>query len=73
MTSRPRAVAIVGPTAVGKTATAIHVARTIGGEILSCDSMQIYLDMSIGTAKPTPEERAAVPHHLVDFRSPFLP
>ena len=59
--------AVVGPTASGKTALAIALARRIDGEILCCDSMQIYREMDIGTAKPTKEERAAVPHHLCDF------
>ncbi len=71
MTEKSSSLAIVGPTAVGKTATAILVAKEIGGEIVSCDSMQIYREMSVGTAKPTAEERATVPHHLVDFLSPF--
>lgn len=58
--------AIVGPTAVGKTSLAIKVARKIQGEILSCDSMQIYKKMDIGTAKATPIERQEVAHHLID-------
>ena len=65
--------AVVGPTASGKTALAIALAARLGGEILSCDSMQIYRDMDIGTAKPTAKERAAVPHHLIDFLSPETP
>jgi tRNA dimethylallyltransferase len=59
-------IAIVGPTASGKTALGLRVAETIGAEIVSCDSMQIYRGFDIGTAKPTAEERARVPHHLVD-------
>lgn len=59
--------AITGPTASGKTALAIRLARELGGEIISCDSMQIYRGMDIGTAKPTAEELAAVPHHLIDI------
>jgi len=59
-------IAIVGPTAAGKTALALQVAESIGAEIVSCDSMQIYRGFDIGTAKPTAEERARVPHHLVD-------
>lgn len=59
--------AIVGPTAVGKTSLALQVARNLGGEILSCDSMQIYRGMDIGTAKATNDERAIVPHHLLDI------
>ncbi len=66
----PPLLAIVGPTAVGKTALAIALARRIGGEIVSADSRQIYRKMDIGTAKPTPEERAVVPHHLIDIRDP---
>ena len=66
------AVAITGPTASGKTALGIALARELSGEIISCDSMQIYKEMSIGTAKPTEEERAAVAHHLIDFLSPDI-
>jgi tRNA dimethylallyltransferase len=66
----PALIVIAGPTAVGKTAAAIAVARRFGGEIVSADSRQIYRGMDIGTAKPTPEERAAAPHHLLDIRDP---
>ena len=59
--------AVVGPTASGKTALAIELARALGGEIISCDSMQIYRGMDIGTAKPTKEELSLVPHHLIDL------
>lgn len=62
--------AITGPTASGKTAISIHIAKELGCEIVSCDSMQIYRGMDIGTAKPTLSERSAVPHHLIDFLSP---
>jgi tRNA dimethylallyltransferase len=62
--------AILGPTAVGKTAVGIRVALALGGEIVSVDSRQIYREMDIGTAKPTPEERGAVPHHVVDVVYP---
>ena len=65
--------AVVGPTASGKTALAISLAARLGGEIVSCDSMQIYREMDIGTAKPSVTERAAVPHHLIDFVSPDEP
>ena len=65
-----KALAITGPTASGKTALSIEVARVLGCEIISCDSMQIYRDMDIGTAKATEEERLAVPHHLIDFLDP---
>lgn len=60
--------AVVGPTATGKTSLAIRLAQHYGGEIVSCDSMQIYQGLSIGTAKPTPEELGAVPHHLIGFQ-----
>ncbi len=66
----PRGVAIVGPTASGKTAFSLRVAEALDGEILSCDSMQIYRGMDVGTAKATPEERATVPHHLLDLVEP---
>ena len=69
----PRVVAIVGPTASGKTAFSLDVAERFGGEIVGCDSMQIYQRMDIGTAKPTAAERARVPHHMVDFLAPNLP
>lgn len=62
--------AIVGPTASGKTALALHIARRIGGEILSADSRQIYKRLTIGTAKPTEEERACVKHHFIDILDP---
>ena len=65
-----KALAITGPTASGKTAISIHLARELSAEIISCDSMQIYKGMDIGTAKATEEERAAVPHHLIDIISP---
>jgi tRNA dimethylallyltransferase len=58
---------------VGKTALAVAMARRLGGEIVSADSRQIYRQMEIGTAKPTPAERAAAPHHLVDIRDPDEP
>lgn len=59
--------AIVGPTAVGKSALSIEAALRLGGEILSCDSMQVYRGMDIGTAKVSRRERAMVPHHLIDI------
>jgi tRNA dimethylallyltransferase len=62
--------AIVGPTAAGKTALAVAAADRIGAEIVSCDSMQLYRGLDVGTAKPTPDERALVPHHLVDILDP---
>ncbi len=63
-------VAIVGPTAVGKSRLAALLARTFNGEIISADSRQVYRYMDIGTAKPTAEERSAVPHHLIDVVDP---
>ena len=64
------AVAVVGPTASGKTAVSLVLADQLGGEIISCDSMQIYKEMDIGTAKATEEERSCVPHHLIDVIDP---
>jgi tRNA dimethylallyltransferase len=61
---------IVGPTAVGKTALSLSLAEALDGEIVSSDSRSFYRGMDIGTAKPTPEERARVPHHLVDIADP---
>lgn len=61
---------VAGPTASGKTALAIELARHLDGEIVNADSMQIYKYMDIGTAKPTKEERAAAVHHLIDFLEP---
>ncbi|MBC8077185.1 MAG: tRNA (adenosine(37)-N6)-dimethylallyltransferase MiaA, partial [Chloroflexales bacterium] len=66
----PPLIAIIGPTAVGKTAHAIALANDLGGEIVSADSRQVYRRMNIGTAKPTPEERAQAPHHLLDIAEP---
>jgi tRNA dimethylallyltransferase len=60
-------IAILGPTCSSKSAVAMRVAETLGGEIVSCDSMQVYRGMNIGTAKPTPDEMRRVPHHLVDI------
>jgi tRNA dimethylallyltransferase len=66
-------VAIVGPTAAGKSAAALALAEARGGELVSCDSMQVYRELDVGTAKPTPEERARVPHHLIDVVAPDAP
>ena len=63
-------IVIAGPTASGKTALGIALAQRLDGEIVSADSMQIYRGMDIGTAKATPEERAAVPHHMLDLLDP---
>jgi tRNA dimethylallyltransferase len=62
----PPLVVVVGPTAVGKTALSIELARRLGGEIVSADSRLFYRGMDIGTAKPSPQERAQIPHHLID-------
>lgn len=67
---KKRVLGIVGPTASGKTALSLLVAEALGGEILCMDSMQIYRGMDIGTAKPTKEEQARVPHHLHSFLNP---
>lgn len=67
---KPRVICIVGPTGVGKTAMALELADRWGGEIVSADSMQVYRHMDIGTAKPTPEERRRIPHHLLDVVDP---
>src|SRR5213595_234194 len=66
----PRAIALAGPTAAGKTAAALAIAREHDAEIVSVDSALVYRGMDIGTAKPTREERALVPHHLIDIRDP---
>ena len=68
--SKEQVIVICGPTASGKTSLGIKLAKKIDGEIVSCDSMQIYKDMTIGTAKPTDEERKEAVHHLVDFVLP---
>ena len=66
-----KCIAIVGPTASGKTSLGVAVAALFGGEVVNCDSMQIYKYMNIGTAKPTEEEMAGVRHHMLDFLSPL--
>ena len=65
--------AVVGPTASGKTAVSVELAKRLGGEVVSCDSMQVYRRMNIGTAKPTEEEMRDVPHHLIDAVEPDAP
>lgn len=67
---KPKVVVIVGPTASGKTALSIELAKKINGEIVSCDSMQIYKDMDIGSAKPTKEEMQGIKHYMIDIASP---
>ncbi len=69
----PRVLCIVGPTASGKTALAIAAAKALNGEVISCDSMQIYKYLSIGTAKPTDAEMDGVVHHCLDFVDPRTP
>ena len=71
--NRIKILAVTGPTASGKTSLAIALARELNGEIISCDSMQIYREMDIGTAKPTAEELAAARHHLIDILPPDAP
>ena len=70
MEPRARIIAICGGTATGKTPLALRVAELTDGEIVGCDSMQVYRGMDIGTAKPTPEEMARVPHHLIGVADP---
>jgi tRNA dimethylallyltransferase len=70
---KPRLICIVGPTGVGKTGMALELAGRWCGEIVSADSMQVYRYMDIGTAKPTPEERARIPYHLLDVVDPDEP
>ncbi|MCI8360001.1 MAG: tRNA (adenosine(37)-N6)-dimethylallyltransferase MiaA [Clostridiales bacterium] len=65
--------AVVGPTASGKTALGVRLAGRYGGEVVSADSMQIYTGMGVATAKPTAEEMGGVPHHLLDFQPPDSP
>ena len=67
---KSKVIVICGPTASGKTSLSIELAKKINGEIISCDSMQIYKDMTIGTAKPTIEEMDGIPHYLIDFVLP---
>ena len=62
-----KAIIVVGPTASGKTSLGIYISKKFNGEVISCDSMQIYKDMSISTAKPTTKEMDGVKHHLIDF------
>ncbi len=70
MDERNLVLVLAGPTAVGKTATSLLLARKLDGEIVSADSRQVYRGMDIGTAKVTPAERAEIPHHLIDIRNP---
>lgn len=68
MSEKIKLIAVVGPTAVGKTALGIELAQQFNGEIISGDSQQVYRHLDIGTAKATPEEQATAPHHLIDVR-----
>ena len=68
---KAKILAVLGPTASGKSALAIELAKRFNGEIICCDSMQIYKQMNIGTAKPSDEELNEAPHHLFDFADPF--
>lgn len=69
--NRTKLVVITGPTATGKTALAIELARCFNGEIINADSMQVYRRFDIGAAKPTPQELAVAPHHLIDVCEPY--
>lgn len=71
--SKPRVVAVGGPTASGKTALSVALARAFDGEIINADSMQIYKNLDVGTAKPSAEERQGIPHYLLDFLPPETP
>jgi|UniRef100_A0A7V6A2X2 tRNA dimethylallyltransferase len=66
----PKVAVLVGPTAVGKTAVALHLAEALGAEIVNADSLQVYRELDIGTAKPTAAEQARVRHHLLDVADP---
>ena len=67
---KPKLLCVVGPTASGKTDFAIELCKERGGEVVSCDSMQIYRGMDIGTAKPTKEEMQGIAHHMLDVVEP---
>ena len=71
MNDKIKVYAVVGATASGKSSLALELAERYGGEIISCDSMQVYKKMNIGTAKPTDEEMARVRHHMIDIAEPF--
>lgn len=73
MSEQQKILAIVGPTGGGKSALALALAKQHGGEIISCDSMQIYRRMDVGTAKPTLEEQGEVPHRMIDIVEPHEP
>src|SRR3954467_11474758 len=69
----PRVIAVVGPTAAGKSALSIALAHELGGEVVNADSMQLYRGMDIGTAKLTPAERDGIPHHMLDIWDVTVP
>jgi len=71
--TRPRCIALMGPTASGKSAYALELAERLGSEIVSVDSALVYRGLDIGAAKPTRDEQARVPHHLIDVREPWQP
>ena len=71
--NRPRVIALMGPTASGKSAYALELAQRLDGEIVSVDSALVYRGLDIGAAKPSREEQALVPHHLMDVRDPWQP
>lgn len=71
--SKPRVVAVGGPTASGKTALSVALAKAFDGEIINADSMQIYRNLDVGTAKPTTQEQQGIPHHLLGFLPPETP
>ena len=73
MPSKIPVLVLIGPTAVGKTALSLELAERLGAEVVSADSRYLYRGLDIGTAKPTPAERARVPHHLVDVTTPDVP
>ena len=73
MEDKKKIIVICGPTASGKTGLSLHIAYKFGGEIISADSMQIYKNLDVGTAKATKEEQAVAPHHLVDIMDPSEP
>lgn len=68
-----RLIAVVGPTASGKTALAVELAKKFDGEVISADSMQVYREMQVATAKPTKGEMQGIPHHLIDYVEPEEP
>ena len=70
METKPKLVAILGPTATGKSSLGLHLAEKFGGEIISADSVQVYRGLDIGSAKPSAEDRRRIPHHLIDILDP---